>query len=320
MLGAQHAHAKGKLKAVLGSPLLDLVGICEPDQRIQEKFKRSPEFQEVPWVSQGALLEDPSIELILVESRVEQLVELGRAAVDAGKHIHMDKPGGTSLSAFRELLDQAEDKGLLVQMGYMFRYNPGFDLVRRAVWEGWLGNVYNIYATMNKDLPEKRRREFAFHSGGMMLELGCHLIDMIVLLMGEPNRVISFLRSDGGFDDGLSDNTVAILEFEKALATVEVGAMEPEAEVARRFKVTGDRGSVFMEPMEPPCVRMCLREPTAGYRAGWQSLAIRDEPRYVRDIEDLAHCIQGEATFQYSYEHDYIVQKTLLHACAGGDR
>ena len=319
MIGTRHAHAMGKLDALKRSTLFELVGICEPDEAVLERIKEAEPFRDLPWTTMEALLEDPSVEMIAVETGVEELLETGRAAVRAGKHIHMDKPPGTSLHGFRLLLDEAEDNGLLVQMGYMFRYHPGFDLIRRAVWEGWLGNVYNIYASMNKDLPQERREGFAYHPGGMMLELGCHLIDMIVLLMGEPTRVTSFLRSDGGFDDGLADNTLAVLEFEKALATVEVGAMEPDAAVARRFKVTGDRGSCFLEPLEPPCVRLCVREPVAGYRAGWQSVAVKNQPRYVRDLEDLARCIWGESSSEYSYKHDYLVHKTLLQACSGAE-
>src|SRR5205085_1820526 len=114
----------------------------------------------------------------------------------------------------RRLLDDAERRGLIVQMGYMFRYNAGFDLVRRAMSEGWLGEVYSLRGSIYTDLSPAARRLPAFHPGGMMLELGCHLIDILVLLMGRPRRVTPFLRHDGAPEDGLADNTLAVLEFD----------------------------------------------------------------------------------------------------------
>jgi hypothetical protein len=72
---------------------------------------------------------------------------------------------------------------------------------------------------------------------------------------------------------------------------------------------------MILEPLEPPAVHMCLREPAGGFEAGRQDVAIDDVPRYVGDLEDLARCIRGEATFSYPKDHDFSVQQTLLRAC-----
>jgi len=315
LLGINHAHALDLLGMVQRSEQYDLVGVCEPDPEVRAQFERRLERAGVPWLTQDGLLGDETVKMVAVESDVPRLLPFARAAVEAGKHIHLDKPAGTSLGEFRALLDEAARRDLLVQMGYMFRYNPGFDLIRRAVREGWLGDVYSIHASMCTDLNPKKRETIAFHPGGVMLELGCHLIDMIVLLLGSPPKVTSFLRHSAAVDDGLADNTLAIFEYDNALATVEIAAMEPSAFPVRRFKVCGADGSVTLSPLEPPQARLALRKAAGGFKARAQEVPLEDLPRHLRDIDDLASAIRGESRFTYSKEHDYDVQRTVLRAC-----
>ena len=317
-LGINHAHALDALKVVQTLPEYELVGVCEPDAAVREAYAKRRQLEDVPWLSQDGLLGDESVQMIAVESDVPRLLEFARAAIDAGKHIHLDKPAGTSLPEFESLLKEAERRELLVQMGYMFRYNPGFDLIRQAVSEGWLGDVYAIHASMCTSLNESKRETIAHHPSGIMLELGCHLIDMIVLLIGPPPKVTPFLHHDGGFDDGLADNAVAVFEYDDALVTVETAAMESNAFPERRFKVCGTEGSIILSPLEPPAARISLKQAHGAYKRGTTAVDLPDLDRHVLDLQDLARCIRGEAEFAYPKQHDLDVQRTVLRACAEG--
>ncbi|GMV92105.1 MAG: hypothetical protein AMXMBFR82_18830 [Candidatus Hydrogenedentota bacterium] len=315
MIGIDHAHALDVLEEILKSDDFELVGICEPDDAIREAKKDAPILQGLPWVTEDVLLNDRTIQVIVVETGVTRLLQYGRVAIDAGKHLHIDKPPGTSLTEWKALLDAAEAKNLIVQMGYMYRYNPGFDLIRQAVNEGWLGDIYSIQASMCTGLPPERRAQMAIHPGGIMLELGCHLIDMICVIMGPPQKVTPFLRHDAPTEEGLADNCLAVLEYENAMAAVEVAALEPAAFPTRRFKIVGPKGKIILEPIEPPKIRMYLSEAAGGYEKGWNDIELPDLPRHARDLADLAACVKGSAEFAYSKEHDYQVQRTVLRAC-----
>jgi len=315
LLGTGHAHAAGKLQVLRQSEDWEFMGACEPDATWRARREQEEAFVGVRWLSASELLDDPTVHMVAAESKVPQLLSLGRQAIDAGKHIHLDKPAGTSLPAFRALLEEAERRKLIVQMGHMFRYNPGFNLMRRAVREGWLGEVHCVHGSMNSDIEPAARRRLALHPGGMMFELGCHLIDILVLLMGRPRRITPFLRHDAAYDDGLADNTLAVLEYDRAVAVIESSAMEVDAFARRQFEVCGNGGSIVLQPLEPAAVRLCLRAPRGGCRAGWQTVHVPDVPRYVGDLKELARCIRGEQEFPYSKEHDLIVQETLLRAC-----
>ena len=314
ILGIDHSHGLDVLKVLQHSPDFDLAGVCEPDEPVRAQFAGRPELRGVAWLSREALLQDESIAMVAVESGVPRLLALAREAVDAGKHVHMDKPAGTSLPEFETLLKAAEAKSRLFQMGYMFRYNPGFDFVRRAVQEGWLGPVYSIAASMCTDLDAVKRARVGKYPGGLMLELGCHLIDMIVLLLGAPAKVTPFIRHDGPQDDSLADNTLAVFEYPHALVTVQCAAMEPDAFATRQFKVAGANGTIVLNPLEPPAARLALSKPAGGYEKGSHAVQFDDVERHVRDFADFAACIRGERTFAYTKEHDLLVQKTVLQA------
>jgi predicted dehydrogenase len=315
ILGTGHGHAAGKLRVLQESDDWELVGVCEPDPAWRARREREAPFAGVRWLAEADALGDPSLKMVAVESEVRQLVGLGQKVIDAGKHLHLDKPAGVSLPAFRALLNAADRKGLIVQMGYMFRYNTGFDLIRRAVREGWLGHVHYLHGTINSLYDAAHRKTLDFHRGGMMFELAGHLIDMLVLLMGRPRRVTPFMRHDGAFDNQLADNTLAVLEYDRAVALIESSALEVGSSARRHFEVLGNAGSVVLQPLEPPALRLCLSEPRGGYQAGWQDVAVPNIPRYVRDLQELARCIRGEQAFPYSKEHDLTMHETLLRAC-----
>ena len=80
---------------------------------------------------------------------------------ERGLHVHMDKPAGTNLTAFKKFLDIAKDKKLVFQTGYMYRYNAGIRYVLNKAKRGELGRIYNITATMSTKLPEWFKRQLS---------------------------------------------------------------------------------------------------------------------------------------------------------------
>ena len=315
ILGTGHPHAGGKVKTLLESDDWELVGIHEPDESWKARTAGTAPFNEVPFVDADALLADDSIQMLAIESEIQQLLPLGRQAVEAGKHIHLDKPAGVELPEFKELIDLANEKNLIIQMGYMFRYNEGFDVVRRAVHAGWLGNVHYIHCAMLSDIDPQSRKVMAFHPGGFMFEIGGHLFDMVILLLGVPQKVTPFIRHDGAFEDEFNDNTLAVLEYENAMALVETSAIDTSGMKRRMFEVVGDKGTIIVQPHEPPSVKLHLKEAAGGYDAGWHDIQVPSTSRYILDMVELARCIQGRQKFPYSTDHDYAVQETLLKAC-----
>src|SRR5262245_14030969 len=184
-IGVGHAHA-GKLGVYRESADYEVVGIVEPDAELRKRAEAQAAFKDLKWMTLEQLLSTQGLEAVLVETRVEHLLDNAEACVSAGKHVGIDKPAGALLPQFRRILESAKKQKLLVQMGYMYRYNPAVVLLRDFLKKGWLGEVFDVHTVMSKVVEPAQRRELARFPGGIMFELGCHVIDLVVGILGKP--------------------------------------------------------------------------------------------------------------------------------------
>ena len=312
-IGVGHAHAT-KLSVYRSLPDYEIVGIVEPNQKLREQAMRQPAFQDLKWLTMEQLLETPSLSAVLVETEIKDLLSTAEHCVDAGKHVHIDKPAGESLSQFEKILSIAKQKKLLVQMGYMYRYNPAILLLKKFLQEGWLGDVFEVHAVMSKVVPPEGRIAHAEYQGGMMFELGCHLIDLIQVVLGEPSNVSSFHQHVAKTNDLLLDNALAVLQYPRALASVKTSAQEVDGNARRHLVVCGMNGTFHIQPLDNPSVRLTLANPMSSYKAGQQEISFPKFTRYIADAVDMARIIRGEKESDFSYEHDLAVHRTVIKA------
>jgi predicted dehydrogenase len=313
-IGVGHAHAN-KLSAYRASLEYEVVGIVEPNAALRQTAQSQAAFRDLPWMTQEQLLNTPGLQAVLVETHVRDLLDTAEACVAAGKHIHLDKPAGASLPQYRRILDNAARQDLLVQMGYMYRYNPGVVLLRDLLKRGWLGDVFEVHAVMSKVVDPASRRDLSEFAGGIMFELGCHLMDLVIGVLGKPAQVTAFAQHAALQDDTLQDNMLAVLEYPHAIATVKSSAQEVEGFARRHLVVCGTEGTFHLQPLDNPAARLTLSQERGDYRRGVQDLTFPKYVRYVDDAADMARVIRGEKPTDFSYEHDLTVQTALLQAC-----
>ncbi len=317
-IGVGHAHAAGKMEAYRKSADYEVVGVVEPDAQLRNAAAAQGVYKNLQWMTQQELLNTPGLQAVAVETRVADLLPTAEACIAAGKHIHLDKPPGESLPRFKKLLDDAARKHLVVQLGYMYRYNPAVVFLRDALRKGWLGEPFEVHAVMSKVVGAEQRRELAAFKGGMMFELGCHIIDLVVGVLGRPTSVTPYKQHAATIDDKLMDNMLAVFTYPRAIATVKSSALEVEGFARRHLVVCGSEGTCHIEPLDEPAVRLALSKPRDKYRQGYQEIPFGDYPRYTGDAADLARIIRGEKDPDFSYEHDLAAQEALLRACSIG--
>ena len=107
---------------------------------------------------------------------------------------------------------------------------------------------------------------------------------------------------------------LAGFEYPRATATVRSSAMEVEGFARRHFVVCGTQGTFHIQPLDAPSVRFALSTARGKYKKGYQEFDFGKYDRYVGDAADMAKIIRGEKLADFSYEHDYAVQKTVLQA------
>ena len=317
--GIAHDHASGKARVMKESDQVDFAGVFEPLTEVRQTLGTNAAYDGVHWFStKEEMLEDETISGIAVQGRISHNLTFAREALEHGKHVWLDKPAGDDLEAFHAVLDIARERGLCVQLGYMFRYNAGFQFVLDWANSGRLGRIFSVRGRIASGLSNeahwKQWDSRGEHEGGIMFILASHPIDIVVALLGRPERVTPFSQSLNGTFPWYRDNTAAVFEYPEALATLESTALEVSPGESRRFEVYGTRGSAILEPLEPPALRLCLDEDRDGYAKGWQTVDVEKRPRYVESLRAFVADIRGEKSPDRSLDHEFTVQETVLRA------
>lgn len=305
-LGISHSHALEKYRLVAKHPEFELVGVCENSAAARDRFKSlNPTYLDEP-----ALL--AQVDVVFVESAVRDHARNALAALNAGKHVHVEKPPAANLRDFQEMLNVARQRNLTLQVGYMWRFSPGVEHLRSLIRNGALGPIYLARGVMNANPAPEGRQEWAEFPGGAMFEQGSHLIDTIVRLMGVPARVTSFLKNFRG-GDNLKDNNLAVFEYSKGLAVIQNSALQPDFSVHRTFEIFGTNGTATLRPVEPPTLDLNLSRAVGDYKAGRETLTW-PFTRYQGEIAALADTILRKREPRVSPEEDLAIHQTVLEA------
>ncbi len=307
-LGCSHSHGMPKVKLALESADWECTGVFEPD----EKHRAAAEKLGAKSLSQEQLI--AASEVIAVECDAKDRYALAKGALLAGKHVHIEKPPTVTLAEFRELLTLAREKKVLMQMGYMWRFNPGINAAIEAARQGWLGDVYLVRGVINTSLNAESRRSFGEIAGGTMFELGCHLVDPMIRLMGKHAKVTPVLRHDSKDNDQLADNCVAVFDFKHAIGTISSATMQPTAGAHRTFEIQGTNGIAVVKPLEQPVLTVDLAKDAGPYKKGSQVINFPPYKRYVPEFAELAACVRTGKPLGVTPEEDELVHEALLKA------
>ncbi|MCP4787917.1 MAG: Gfo/Idh/MocA family oxidoreductase [Fuerstiella sp.] len=315
-IGTKHAHASGKMATFRRFPdLFEVVGVVEADDSQRKRVENSKTYAGLNWMTQQQLLDVPELQAVAVETDIDSLLPVAEHCIAAGKHIHLDKPAGTSLPQFKRICEAADAQDLVIQMGYMFRSNAAFRFLFHAVRSGWLGDVFLLHCEMSKKVNDATRVQLSRYKGGSLFELGCHLIDAVVTVLGPPTKVNAFNRNTRPDHDKLMDNCLAVFEYPTATATVRSSVSEVEGFRRRQFHVCGTKGTISIQPLEPYRLQLTLEKDTAEYKRGTHEIELpASTGRYDGDFQHLARVIRGQQAPEYDTAHDLAVQKAVLEA------
>jgi predicted dehydrogenase len=158
--------------------------------------------------------------------------------------------------------------------------------------------------------------------GGAMYIFAGYLVDIVVTMLGRPDKITPFLKQTR--NDGLIDNGLAVLEYERATASIRVSVEEVDGMRHRRLIVCGTKGTVEICPLETPgdkyytealMARLTLKNDVPGYAAGTHMADCGPMgDRYSRQLEEFAQIVRGEINNPFDYDHEMLVQECLLKA------
>ncbi len=133
------------------------------------------------------LLEDKSIEALLIATNTDTHAFIVKDAAQAGKQVFCEKPLALDLADLDDVMRTVEDTGIKLQVGYNRRFDKSFQRVQQIVASGDIGRPCVLRIT-NRD-PEPPSREYARTSGGMFLDMSIHDFDMVRFQIGEVDEI-----------------------------------------------------------------------------------------------------------------------------------
>ena len=145
------------------------------------------------------LLADKSIELVVVSTPNETHFALAKQALEAGKHVVIDKPFAASSEEALALGQLAKSKGLLVIPFHNRRWDGDFQTVRKLLQEDAIGRLVTFESHFDRFRPIPREntwKEAENPANGMLFDLGPHLVDQALALFGPPDAITASVRAD----------------------------------------------------------------------------------------------------------------------------
>jgi predicted dehydrogenase len=134
-------------------------------------------------------IQDERVDAVIVSTLNGSLAPIALAAVQAGKHALIEKPGALHAAELRAIRSVAEAKGMRVRLGYNHRFHPGLSKAREIVDSGVLGPLMFIRGRYGhggrKGYDREWRADPALSGGGELIDQGVHLIDLSGWFLGE---------------------------------------------------------------------------------------------------------------------------------------
>ena len=318
--GMSHEHAPGKLET-----LRKLADDFEIVAVVDDRPRKAPTYHTDPIVTNGlrVISEDEAwaldgIDVAFVEVANRHLMEIAERFAARGVPMHCDKPCGEAMAPYRRIVETCRSKGIPMQIGYMFRVNPAVRFCWKAVRDGWLGDVSFIEADMNHCYGDDGyQRYVGTFKGGILYNLGCHLVDMVLpLVRGELLEAHPFVGPAPGDPPWAKTCGAAFLRFGGTDVLVRTSSHMPGALMTRRLRIDGTEGTIDLCPMERfDGVELKLTLTRKG-EAPCDVLFGTQVDRYAPQLLELAAIVRGKKSLDAAeFDRDLKVHETTLRMC-----
>lgn len=295
----QAAHFDAALKA----RNIELYAICDVAEdllnQMADMYKSKKRY-----LDYGEMLSDPKVEAVLIGIGDQFHVPCARRALEAGKHVFVEKPLGVSVEECEEIARLAEEKDLIVQVGFMKRFDEGIQFSRKCIREE-IGDVFSakawycdgisrytltdnvqpyIFTSALSKKPQGNPKENKEHY--YLLGHSCHLFDTVRFLLGDIRSVQARLSRKGDVYAwtilaDMENDVTAVLDLTVAV----------RRDWYEGFEVFGTEGSVITKTYNPWLFLSSEAEVYTRKREGYFRPMAADGHFYRRQLEEFADVI-----------------------------
>ncbi len=235
--GAAHAEAIASVDDV------EMVAASRRDAAALAEF--NARFGGAAYPDYRALLEDPEVHAVLVATPHDRHTAIAIAALEAGKHVLLEKPMAPSLEECDRIVDAAERAGVQLMVGHVKHFVPAFEAAKAALDAGEIGEVVHAHSTMQRPWMTANRRPWHLDratGGGMWLTIGVHLIDQLRWLVGAEATSVAAELGTRFHRQQADDLGVAFLRYANGCSGTASAIGYREGVFEFRTEVVGTRG------------------------------------------------------------------------------
>jgi len=245
---------------------IKLVGICDAVLSTAVSAKETLGF-EYATDNPDEIFNNPEIDIIDICTPNLYHKEGILKALKAGKHIYCDKPLATSYEDAKEIANLADSSNVITQMALQYRSYPVTMRAKEMIEEGKLGKILSFRAnylhsgSVDPNKPIGWKQDKKFGGGGVLFDLGSHVIDLMYYLLGEYSSVIADTeviykqRPDrtGKMVDIEADDAAFLIAKMKngSTGTIEASKISTGVNDEMRFEIHGDKGALRANLMDP---------------------------------------------------------------------
>lgn len=216
-----------------------------------------------------SLLSDDSVNAVIIALPTYLHAQCVKTAAEAKKHIFLEKPLARHFQEGRDVLRTASDNGVKMMVGYNFRFARPFQDLKERIEKGELGEIQMAYAVNLGPGPFITRTEDymphpvpgwwfekSLSGGGVLMDLGCHMINLLRWYLGEVTTAKASLGNRFGLD--LEDHATCMLQFKTAgKAVINVGWFSQEQQT--KVELYGTVGHDFAIHQAPGKVKTAIQ-------------------------------------------------------------
>jgi len=227
-------------------PDAELVGVCDLDpDRLERIARRYPDVRRT--TSYDELLEDPTVDAVAIVTAVGTHFELASAALEAGKHVFVEKPMAGSVDEAELLVAMARARGLTLMPGHTFLYSPPVNAVHDLIRAGALGEIFFLsMSRVNLGLHQS--------DASVIWDLGPHDLSILRYWLGESPVSVSAMTRCCVMPDVPDVAFVNLQYADGAVAHVELSWLAPSK--LRRTAIVGSERMVVYDDTSVEPVRV----------------------------------------------------------------
>ncbi|MGV2103833.1 Gfo/Idh/MocA family oxidoreductase [Rhizobium sp. 21-4511-3d] len=232
--GGRHFHAP-YIAAANGIELAGVVARApQTIARVREDMPDVPVY-----ASQADMIKAGGIDAVTITTPPQTRRELVLEAIAAGLHVVADKPFAPSAAVARELGEAAKSAGVVLAVYHNRRFDADVLTLKKVIETGELGQLWRVHSRMELDEPSTLE---GGPTGGLLRDLGSHLVDQMLWLLGPVKSVSAYLdmanTADGPTDAGFVLNLQHVSGVHSHLSASKLNRL-----VVREFRAYGENGS-----------------------------------------------------------------------------